>query len=179
MRALSLALLAGMAVTLSGCGKQQGANPEPSAAATALPPAAAGPEAAPGITVSDAIVRLPAVPGNPGVAYLTVTQGAGAPRKIAAIHVDGVERAEIHESATKNGVTSMNAVREVPLEPGKSVQFAPGGYHVMLFGIGEALKAGGTAELTMTLDDGDKVSVSAKVEGLGGDDAMAGHDMKM
>ncbi|NML94223.1 copper chaperone PCu(A)C [Novosphingobium olei] len=174
--AKSLTAATGIALVLSGCSKQPGEAPE----ATASAPAAAGPEAAPGITVSDAVVRLPAVSGNPGVAYFTIAQGSGAPRKIAAIHVEGVERAEMHESTMKGGIASMGAVTEVALEPGKAIQFAPGGYHVMLFGTAPTLKAGGTTELTVTLDDGDKVSVSAKVEGVGGgSDDMGGHDMKM
>ncbi len=176
MRAQYLALASSLALALVACGQKPADAPE----ATASAPAAAGPEAAPGITVSEAVVHLPAVPGNPGVAYFTIAQGSGAPRKVAAIHVDGVERAEMHESTMKNGVSTMGAVSEVALEPGKTLQFAPGGYHVMLFGLADTVKAGGTAELTVTLDNGDKVSVAAKVEGVGGgDDAMAGHDMKM
>ena len=175
MRAFSLGLVTGLALVAAGCGKQPAQAPEASASA----PVAAGPEAAPGINVSDAVVRLPAVAGNPGVAYFTATQGSGAPRKIAAVHIDGVERAEMHESTMKNGVASMGAVPEVALEPGKTIQFAPGGYHVMLFGLAATLKPGGTTELTVTLDDGDKVSVTASVEGLGGESAMTGHDMKM
>ncbi|WP_225007786.1 copper chaperone PCu(A)C [Novosphingobium percolationis] len=173
--ALGSALGSAIVLALAACSEKPAQAPD----ATASAPAAAGPEAAPGITVSDATVRLPAVPGNPGVAYFTIAQGSGAPRKVAAIHVDGVERAEMHESAMKNGVSTMGAVSEVALEPGKTVQFAPGGYHVMLFGLADTVKAGGTAELTVTLDNGDKVSVSAKVEGVGGGDAMGDHAMKM
>lgn len=175
MRAFSLGLVAGLALVAAGCSKQPSQAPE----ATASSPFAAGPQAAPGITISDAIVRLPAVAGNPGVAYFTLSQGSGAPRKLAAVHVEGVERAEMHESAMKDGVASMGAVPEVALEPGKTVKFAPGGYHVMLFGVADTLKAGSTTELTVTLDDGDKISVTASVEGVGGGDSMAGHDMKM
>lgn len=174
MRAAALALVSGLALTAAACGEQPAQAPEAAASSATE----AGPANAPGITLSNAVVRLPAVAGNPGVAYFTIAQGSGAPRKLAAVHVDGVDRAEMHQTVTKDGISTMAGATEVALEPGKAVDFAPGGYHIMLFGVADTLKAGGTTELTITLDNGDKASVSAKVEAVGGD-AMAGHDMKM
>ncbi|MCW1381661.1 copper chaperone PCu(A)C [Novosphingobium sp. KCTC 2891] len=174
----ALIAAAGLSLALAGCGEKPTDSPSASASA----PAEAAPEAAPGITLSDAVVQLPAVPGRPGVAYFTLAQGNGAPRKLAAVHVDGAERAEMHRSAMHNGVATMAPVTEVALAPGKAVQFAPGGYHVMLFGVSDSLKAGSTTELTITLDNGDKASVSAKVQSIGGDMHNmdgADHDMKM
>jgi len=44
----------------------------------------------------------------------------------------------------------------------------------MLFDVSDTLKAGQTTEITITLDNGDKVSVPAKIETIGG---MGNHDM--
>jgi copper(I)-binding protein len=71
----------------------------------------------------------------------------------------------------ENGVSSMSPVKEVALEPGKTVEFKPGGFHVMLFDVADTLKAGGTTELTITLDNGDKATVVAKVTSPGGGEA--------
>ena len=62
----------------------------------------------------------------------------------------------------------MAPVKEVALEPGKTLSFAPGGYHVMLFDLDPALKAGGTTEVTLTLDNGDKISAKATIRSVGG-----------
>ncbi len=179
MRKLAIIGLSALALSLGACG-QKAEDP----AAQASSSAAAGPENAPGVTVTDAMVRLPAVPGTPGAAYFTVSQGSGAPRKIVSVYVEGAQRAEMHETVTKNDISSMQQVKDVPIEAGKSAAFKPGGLHVMLFDVADTLKAGTTTELTITLDNGDKVSVPAKVEALGGgsDDAMegmdhSGHDM--
>lgn len=179
MRKLAIIGLSTIALSLAACGQK---TEDPAAGASES--AQAGPENAPGVVVTDAMVRLPAVPGTPGAAYFTVSQGSGAPRKIASVYVEGVERAEMHETKDENGISKMEQVKEVPIEAGKSVQFKPGGLHVMLFEVGDMLKAGGTTELTVTLDNGDKVSVPARIETIGGgsSDAMegmdhSGHDM--
>lgn len=180
MRKLAIIGLSALALSLGACG-QKAEDPTDQASSSAP----AGPESAPGVTVTDAMVRLPAVPGTPGAAYFTVSQGSGAPRKIASVYVEGAQRAEMHETVTKNGISSMQQVKDVPIEAGKSAEFKPGGLHVMLFDVADSLKAGGTTELTITLDSGDKVSVPARVEALGGGsdaDAMegmdhSGHDM--
>lgn len=165
----SATLLATLA--LAGCGDK---TPAPAASESGAP-AADTPDAAPGITVSDAVVQLPAVAGNPGVAYFTIAQGNGAARKLVAVHVDGFARAEMHESTDASGVMTMKKLDSVAIEAGKTVEFKPGGNHVMLFDADGALKAGGTTELTVTLDNGDKASVTAAVKAAG-DDAMAGMD---
>ncbi|MBB4615573.1 copper chaperone PCu(A)C [Novosphingobium taihuense] len=179
MRKLAIIGLSAIAISLAACG-QKTENPGAGASESAQ----AGPDAAPGVVVTDAMVRLPAVPGTPGAAYFTVSQGTGAPRRIVSVYVEGAERAEMHETKDVNGVSKMEQVKDVPIESGKSVQFKPGGLHVMLFDVGDTLKAGSTTELTITLDNGDKVSVPARIEtiGGGGSDAMegmdhSGHDM--
>lgn len=176
MRTLAIIGLSALALTISACGEKAA---EPTGGASEA--AANGPESAPGVAVTDAMIRLPAVPGTPGAAYFTVSQGSGAPRKVVSIYVEGVGRAEMHETVTEGGISKMQQVKNVPLEAGKSVEFKPGGMHVMLFEVADTLKAGTNSELTVTLDSGDKVSVPARVETLAGSDMtdhdMSGHDM--
>lgn len=89
----------------------------------------------------------------------------------------------MHETVTTNGISSMKPVKDVAIEAGKSVSFKPGGLHVMLFDVSDTLKQGGTTELTITLDNGDKATVPARIETLGSasmegmDHDMSGHDM--
>lgn len=174
MRKMMFVSLSAMALILGGCG-QKTDKPTTDASESS----AASPDNAPGVTVTDAIVRLPAVPGAPGVAYFAVNQGSGPARKIAGVYVEGAERAEMHETATEKGVSSMRAVKDVALATGKAIAFKPGGLHIMLFGVADTLKAGDTTEITITLDNGDKVSAPAKIESIGGamDSAAGDHDM--
>ena len=158
-----------MAFALAGCDKKPKDAPADAASAS-VAPVTIGPTGAPGIALTDAVIQLPLVAGNPGVAYFTVSQASGAARKLVGVSVDGAGRTEMHESKTAGGVSSMDEVKAVAIEPGKTVAFAPGGYHVMLFDVDKALKPGMTRELTATFDNGDKTTVLAKVQsGTGGD----------
>ena len=153
------------ALALAGCsGDKPAATAEPTQAASA------GPDAKPGLSVSGGRLVLPAVPGNPGAAYFTLANGGDAEATVAAVHIAGAARAEMHE--TTGG--SMSPLKTAAIAPGKSVVFAPGGKHVMAFEIAETIKPGSTVELTLTFADGDKLSTPLAVEAAGGMGAMEG-----
>ena len=166
-----LILLGAVAIALGACSKTPQDAPAV-AASSSMAPAAIGPTGAPGIEFTDAVIQLPLVSGNPGVAYFTASQASGAARKLVGVSVDGAGRTEMHESKTAGGVSSMDEVAAVVIEPGKSVAFKPGGYHVMLFDMDKALKPGMTRELTATFDNGDKTTVLAKIKSGTGGGAM-------
>jgi len=157
--ALVLAVLA-----LAAC--QQ--NKAPEAAATTAAASEAAPDAKPGITVSGGVLVLPAVKGNPGAAYFDVGNGGAVTSTVAAVSIDGAAKAEMHE--TSGG--SMAPLKDLPVKPGEIVKFARGGKHVMVFDIGDTVKAGGTAEMTLIFAGGDKVSAPLKVQSMA--DAMSG-----
>ena len=150
--AFAMSAVAAMALGLSACGSQA---PQPEAREAA----AVAPDAPPGITLSDARIQLPLVSGRPGAAYFSVSQANGAPRKVVGVAVEMAGRAEMHE--TRGG--TMAPVGEVEVGPGKTIKFAPGGYHVMLFDLDPKLRFSKDAELTLTFDGGDKASARAPV----------------
>lgn len=154
----------------------------PDAAATASVSASTGaahdpmaPDNAPNVSVIDPVIKLPAVAGNPGVLYFTIQQDAGKANTLVAIHVDGAGRAEMHESKTVNGVTTMEPVTAVTFSQDKPAEFKAGGYHVMLFNLASTVKAGKDVEVTFTLANGDKVSTFAKVEEVGAMEGSMDH----
>src|SRR3546814_13689938 len=93
------------------------------------------------IVVSDAWVRLPAVAGRPAAAYFTVH---GYSKDSTLIDVaDPVSiRTEMHETMTHGSMSSMAPIDTVPLPAKYPSVFAPGGTHVMLFGVNPSAKPG-------------------------------------
>lgn len=150
MKRITLALLT--ALTLAAC--QQGAKA----------PAEPNPDAKPGLALADGRLVLPAVKGNPGAAYFTLTNGGSAPASLAAIYIEGSARAEMHET---NG-NSMAPLTALEVKPGETVKFEPGGKHVMVFELEDKVAVGATIEATLTFADGDKLSAPLKVEPVGG-----------
>ena len=156
MRIIGAVLAGGVLLALGACGEapRQPVEGEAIEAAPELPP---------GISLSDARVQLPAVSGRPGVAYFTVSQSSGPPRSIAAVSVEMAGRTEMHESMKVGETVTMKPVEGVSLESGKSVEFAPGGKHVMLFDLDPKLRFQDSVELTVTFEGGDKASAKARV----------------
>ncbi|WP_088308375.1 copper chaperone PCu(A)C [Novosphingobium sp. B 225] len=158
----SLLILAPLTLGLGLSACQQQANAPEAAAST-------GPEAKPGVAVSGGTLVLPAVKGNPGVAYFDVANSDAKAVALAAVAVDGAAKAEMHQ--TSGG--SMAPVDRVEIDPNTSVKFAPGALHVMLFDLDPKLATGGSAEMTLTFADGDKISAPLSIKSAG-EAAMGG-----
>lgn len=115
---------------------------------------------------SDAYVRLPAVTGRPGAAYLTI-QGGAEPNTLLSISTPAAIRSELHEMKHESGMMTMDAVKHVAIPAGQKVEFKPGGVHVMLYDIAPSVKAGGTVPLKLSFADGKTVEVNAQVRAAG------------
>ena len=95
--------------------------------------------------------------------YCNITPCGGGkrhPLSVLSITVEGAKRSTMHES---KGDT-MVELRHVILAPGQSVDFAPGGKHLMMFGLDPKLVAGKTTMIRFKLSDGDNFAIPAKIE---------------
>ncbi len=111
-------------------------------------------------------VRLPAVAARPGAAYFTIRGGAEADT-LLAVSTPAALRTELHETVDKAGVKSMQPTRDVAVPARGTVQFAPGGRHVMLFDLGPAVKPGTRVPLALAFASGKKLELQATVVGPG------------
>ncbi len=103
------------------------------------------------VEVKDAWVRA-AVPGQSGTgAFMSLTAREGSKLVSVSSPVAGV--AEVHEMKMDNDVMRMRAIPALDLPAGKTVALKPGGYHVMLMELKQALPSGSTVPLTLTLRD--------------------------
>jgi hypothetical protein len=142
-------------------------------AAPGLAPAAAGAAtttAAPsGIAAGDAWVRLNPVAGRPSAGYVVVRGGARADT-LLGVTAPGA-RIEMHSMSMDGGVMKMAKLDKVAIPTGGTASFAPGGNHLMIFGLTGAPKS---LPITLVFASGAKVTVNAAVK-TAGDDMHAGH----
>lgn len=76
------------------------------------------------------------IPGqDKTVAYLDVHNGTHAPVSLVGATSDQVRAIEFHTTRMDDGVMRMRRLSEVTIEAGATVQFQPGGRHLMLFGV--------------------------------------------
>ena len=71
----------------------------------------------------------------------------------------------MHKSMHKNGEASMMMVDKVDVGPGKTVHFAPGGYHLMLMHRKKELKIGDKVLINLEFNNGQKDKIEFKVGG--------------
>jgi len=114
------------------------------------------------IAVSNAWAR--ATPGTvtTGAAYVTITDN-GSPDRLTGFSTPVAGMAQLHDMKIVNGVMKMREVAGIPLQTGKPVTLAPGGYHVMLTRLKHQLKEGDTFPLTLTFEHAAPITVQVKV----------------
>jgi copper(I)-binding protein len=128
-----------------------------------------------GIEVSDAWARTSMQGMNSAVYFVLQNHEAEADELIGAAS-DVADVVEVHESKMEGDVMMMNRVESIVLEPSAKVEFKPGGYHVMLIGLKQDLKAGDEIEVTLQFRDGPDLTIKATVkDATGGMQNMEGH----
>ena len=113
-------------------------------------------------TVTDPWVRGTVAQQKATGMFLQVTSAQGGRLLSASSPVAGV--VEIHEMKMDGNVMRMRAVTEVALPAGQSVEFKPGGYHVMLMDLKQPLKAGDTVPVTLVVEGADKKRETIEVK---------------
>ena len=102
-------------------------------------------------------------PGRTGVVYLTITD-TGAPDRLTGASSPVAAKATLHESTDDHGVMKMRPVAALPVQPGKPVKLAPGGYHIMLEGLKQPLQPGETFPVTLTFANAGTITATATVQ---------------
>jgi hypothetical protein len=136
----------------------------------AMPLAAFADEA--GIHV-DHVWSRAAMAGHEGAVYLTITD-TGTPDTLTGVTTPVAATADLHETINDHGVMKMRPVASLTIEPGKPVTLAPGGYHIMLMGLKQALKQGESFPVTLNFAKAGQVTATAMVEKAGAAMQMPG-----
>jgi copper(I)-binding protein len=111
--------------------------------------------------------------------YLTIENKGAAPDRLVGGSGAIAGKVEVHEMAMKDGVMTMRPLdKGLPIEPGKTVKLAPGGYHLMMFDLKGPLKQGDKVPVTLEFEKAGKVALSLDVQAVGAQapaDGAGGH----
>lgn len=109
--------------------------------------------------------RPTAAPGQPGGAYMTLENAGKAADKLVAASSPIATSVQIHSMSMDGNIMRMREVANIELPPGAKLAMKPGdGYHLMLLGLKQPLKAGDKFPLILTFEKAGKVEVSVWVE---------------
>src|SRR5690349_15498921 len=110
----------------------------------------------------DAWIALSPPTARVSAGYLKL-ENHGAATRLVAISVEGFARAEVHETVRDGGRMSMRPRPALDLAAGATLEFAPGGLHLMLFDPATPLRAGATHAVTFRFADGRTLTARAEV----------------
>ena len=95
------------------------------------------------------------MPGSAaGVAYFIIENRSAATITVDRIDSPQYADVQIHETVVADGISRMRAVKSFQVEPASSVEFVPGGKHVMLMKPTTNLSTGTPVTLEIHYDTG-------------------------
>lgn len=106
----------------------------------------------------------PGAAGSNSAAYFAINNPTSEPDLLLSAACDLAAAAEIHLSRMReDGTMEMRPQENVPVPPGGSVNFEPGGLHVMLVDLQQDLNAGDTFDLRLTFQNAGEITVQVEV----------------
>lgn len=113
-----------------------------------------------GVTFDDAWVRGARPGSSVAAGYCAITNHGVDAVTIVEFQFAGGGRVEMHETETTGGISRMRPFGPLTIAPGQTVDFAPGGKHLMLFDFDPD---GSPATLRAMLADGTSLPVEFAV----------------
>ncbi len=89
------------------------------------------------INITDAYIKPPISGQTTAAAYLSITNNTNETISIEHIETAAASSIEIHTHIEENGMMKMRPLAKLAITPGQTIEFKPGGLHLMLFDIRE------------------------------------------
>jgi copper(I)-binding protein len=117
------------------------------------------------LTIAQPYARA-TVPNQPsGAAYMTIDNTGKNADKLIGASSPVAKSVQIHTMSMDGNVMKMREVSDIELKPSTKTELKPGhGYHLMLIGLKQPLKAGEKFPVTLNFEKAGKVDVSVSVE---------------
>lgn len=101
------------------------------------------------LTVTSAWARATPPGVGMGVIYFHLENGSSKSDRLLKLSTTVAASAGVHRTEIVDDIARMREVAVLHVAPGEKVEFAPGGYHVMLMGLKKPLVAGKKFELEL------------------------------
>lgn len=121
------------------------------------------------VKVEQAWMRATAPGQEVAGAFMNITSATDA--KLVGV-TSPAGTAQLHSMTMVKGVMEMRALKDISLPKNKTVKLTPGGMHIMLFDLKQAMKPGDVVPVTLDIVSApghhEKVEVKVEVRNLGG-----------
>ena len=116
--------------------------------------------------VSDAYIRTMPPGQKNTAAYLKLTNQGDHQCTMTGGRSALAAKVEIHQHQHSDGMMKMRPVPALTLQPGETIMFQPGGYHLMLLGVESQLQAGDSHQIELLSADCGATQLTAEVRSL-------------
>ena len=112
-----------------------------------------------------------------GGGYLKITNKGTVPDRLTAVSSDAAGMVEIHEMKMSGNKMEMRPLKDgIEIKPGQTVEFKPGGYHIMFMNLKQPFEQGKRIKGTLTFEKAGKIEVEFAVDAMGTQTpTMGGH----
>lgn len=127
------------------------------------------------IEISDLWTRPTATVGGSGVGYMTIRNNGPSPDRLLGAYCPIALMTVLHDTKRVGNVMEMREIAAVDLPPGKTVQLAPGGKHLMMMDIKDKFVPGGKISCTLRFENAGSVDVDFDVRPMNGGTGKEDH----
>jgi copper(I)-binding protein len=120
------------------------------------------------LQVTDVWSRATPPTAEVGAAYFKAVNSNSTSDTLIGVASPIAERVEMHTHMMMEGMMMMHQLESVEVPAGETLEFKPGGNHIMLIGLEHTLLEGERFPLTLTFKNAGNVELIAIVRGLGG-----------
>ncbi len=100
--------------------------------------------------------------------YMKIKNEGTVADRLISVETPYANLAEIHEMRNGNTIMTMQKLEAgLEIKPGETIEFAPGGYHIMFMGVKNPVKAGSNFSATLVFEKAGRVDVNFNVQALG------------
>ena len=111
--------------------------------------------------------------GETSAVYMSITNGGEEAVTIIGFETDVAQLTELHETLVENDVARMQPVETLVIGAGETLDLTPGRIHLMLMDLTQDIVTDENIDITLILESGDRLTVTAVVQDMLMDDLEA------
>ena len=119
------------------------------------------------LQVTDIWSRATPPSAEVGAAYFMVKNHGSTPDRLIGVDTPVAQHAEMHTHIMQDGLMMMRQLEAIDLPAGGSIVFKPGGNHIMLMGLDQALQEGERFPLTLKFEQAGRIELIVEVRAIG------------
>jgi len=120
------------------------------------------------LAANDIIVKTPHIQlmqnnANSAEAFMELDNKSNTPVALIAANSMTAHQTLLHKFVKRNGELTMKKVNKIVIRPHSDTELQPGGFHVMLLGLKQALQKGDSVPILLIFEDGSSITIHATV----------------